>query len=73
MKTPQGMIIPFKIDTGVTRGMPYIDMREWKEGFVMIETVRKNFEGLTKEEILKSELYRKTQSMVGNQPAVKLK
>ena len=43
VKTPQGVIIPFKRDTGVTRGMPYIGMREWKEGFGMIETVRKNF------------------------------
>ena len=54
-------------------GITYIDMRERKEGFGMIETVRKNFEGFTKEEILKSKLYRKTQSMVGNPPAVRFK
>ena len=36
----------------------------------MIETVRKNFEGFTKEEILKAKLSRKTHSMVGNPPAV---
>ena len=42
VKTPQGVIVPFKIDTCVTRGMPYIDMSECKEGFGMIETVRKN-------------------------------
>ena len=54
VKTHQGVIIPFKRDTGVTRGMAYIDMRECKEGFGMIETVRLNFEGFTKEEILKA-------------------
>ena len=36
----------------------------------MIETVRKNFEGFTKEEILKAKLSCKTQSMVGNPPEV---
>ena len=39
----------------------------------MIETVCKNFEGFTKEEILKTELSRKTQFMVGNPPAVRFK
>ena len=34
--TPQGVLIPLKIYTGITKGMPYIDMREWKEGFGMI-------------------------------------
>ena len=28
--TPQWVIIQFKRDTGVTRGRPYIDIREWK-------------------------------------------
>ena len=73
MKTPQGVIIPFTRDTGVTRGMPYIDMKEWKEGFGMIETVRKNFEGFTNEDILKAKLSRKTQSMVVKLPAVRFK
>ena len=26
--TPQGVVISFKRDTGLTKGMPYIDMRE---------------------------------------------
>ena len=73
MKTPQGMIIPFKIDTGVTRGMPYIDTREWKEGIGMIKIVRKNFKGFTKEDILKAKLSRMTHSMVGNPSAVRFK
>ena len=37
----------------------------------MIETVRNNFEGFTKEEILKAELYLKTHPMVGNPHAVR--
>ena len=39
----------------------------------MIETVRKNFKGFTKEDILKVELSCKTQYMVGNPPAVRFK
>ena len=70
---PKGVIIPFNRDKGVTRGMPYTDMREWKEGFGIIETVRKNFKGSTREEILKAKLSRKTQSMVGNPPVVRFK
>ena len=67
------MIITFNRDTRVTRVMPYIDMSEWKEVFVMIDTVRKNFGGFAKEEILKANLSRKTHSMVGNPPAVRFK
>ena len=48
VKTPQGVNIPFKRDTGVTMVMTYIGMSEFKEGFGMIETVHKNFEGFTK-------------------------
>ena len=39
----------------------------------MIETVRNNFEGFTKEEILKAKLSRKTQSMLVDPPAVRFK
>ena len=46
--TPQGKEIVFRKDTGLCEGMPYIDMREHQEGVVMLETVRKNFEGYTK-------------------------
>ena len=34
--------------------MPYINHREEKAGFAMIETIRQNFEGYTKKEIAKS-------------------
>ena len=47
--TPQGVVIPFTRHTGLTKGMPYIDIREWKEGFRIIQTVRKNFDNFTRE------------------------
>ena len=56
--TPQGNTIPFKRDTGLCAGMPYIDLREHNEGFVMIETVRKNMAGFTPQEIEKAKLSR---------------
>ena len=43
----------FKRDTGLTKGILYINMREWKEGFGIIQTVRKNFDNFTSEEIEK--------------------
>ena len=33
--TPEGDTITFKRDTGLCAGMPYIDLREHKEGFVL--------------------------------------
>ena len=42
--TPKGTRIKSKQDTGLCKGMPYIDMQNFKEGAIMIETVRKNFE-----------------------------
>ena len=38
--TPEGKDITFKRDKGVCTGMPYINIRDQKEGLVMIETVR---------------------------------
>ena len=46
--TPSGTKIPFKRDKGLCNRMPYVDMREQKEAFAMVETVRSNFEGYTK-------------------------
>ena len=53
-------MILFKRDTGLTKGMPYIYMREWKEGVGMIQTFRKKFDNFTVEEIEKAKLSRKT-------------
>ena len=65
--TPQGVVIPFKRDTGLTNEMPYIDMREHKEGFGMIQNVRKNFDNFTSKDIEKTNISCKTQLMVANQ------
>ena len=46
--TPEGTRIKFKQDTGLCKGMPYIDIRNFKEGAIMIDTIRKNFEKITK-------------------------
>ena len=58
----------FKRDTGLTKGILYINMREWKEGFGIIQTFRKNFDNFTGEEIEKANISRKTQLMVDNPP-----
>ena len=71
--TPQGIVIPFKMNTGLTKGIPYIDMREWKEGFVMIQTFRKNIDKFTGKDIDKAKLSCKMQSMVANPPYERFK
>ena len=47
-------MIPFKCDTGLCAGMPYIDIREHTQGLVMIKTVCKNMTGFTPQEIKKA-------------------
>ena len=49
--TPEGKVIPFKRDKGMCVGIPYIDLRDYKQGLVLIETVRKNIGGFNREEI----------------------
>ena len=66
---PGGDNIPFKRDKGLTVGVPYIDLREHKQGLVLIETARKNFTGFTPQEIEKGKLSRQTQERVGHPPA----
>ena len=61
--TPKGKKIVFKRDTGVCKGMPYIDLRTYKAGLAMINTVRKNFESYAKKEIEKSKLSCTVQSI----------
>ena len=36
--TPKGETIPFQRDKGMCVGMPYIDLQEFKQGLVIIET-----------------------------------
>ena len=54
--TLKGEVIVFKRDTGVCKGMPYIDLQDQKEGSAMIETVKKNLVGFIKREIKKADL-----------------
>ena len=48
--------------------MPYIDLRDYEQGLVLIETVCKNMGGFTHEEIEGAKLSRQTQGRVGNPP-----
>ena len=66
--SPKGTKIIFKWDTGVTRGIPYIDLQEHQEGISMIETVRKNFEGVTKKQLNKAITARLLQRQIGHPP-----
>ena len=65
---PAGHTIPFKRDTGLCAGMPYIDLCKHKQGLVMIETICKNMTGFTPQEIAKAKLSRQTQGRVGHPP-----
>ena len=66
--TPEGKYISFKSDKGVCTGMPYIDLRDQKEGLVMIEIIRKNMGVNTPETLKGSQLARVAQGRVGNPP-----
>ena len=37
--TPEGVTITFRRDTGICKGMPYIDLREEKTRIAMIQTI----------------------------------
>ena len=66
--TPEGETIPLKRDKGMRVEMLYIDLREFKQGIVLIETVSKNMGGFTHEEIEGAKLARQMQGRVGNLP-----
>ena len=61
---PEGKKIVFQRDTGLCNRMPYIDMREHKEAFALLQTVQKNFEGFTQRQVKQAKLARRTQAMV---------
>ena len=71
--SPKGTKIIFKRDTGVCRGMPYIDLREHQAGISMIKTVRKNFEGVTKTQLNKAITARVLQRRIGHPPEERYK
>ena len=64
--TPQGKVIVFKRDTGVCKGMPYIDLHTKHEGHVMIETMKNNIKGFTKKEAERVKLSRVVQRRIGH-------
>ena len=66
--TPKGVTITFKIDTGICKGMPYINICKENTGLVMIQTILQNFEGFTGREVLRAKLAREVQSRIGNPP-----
>ena len=68
LTTPKGKKIMFKRDIGVCMGMPYINLREHKEGISTIKTVCKKFAGATKCEIEKAIQSRTVQRRIGQPP-----
>ena len=62
-----GTKLVLKRGSGVCKGFPYLDMADpdHKDAIAMLQTVRKNMEGLTKCEVKKSVLARKAQARVG--------
>ena len=44
VRTPAGKEIVFKRESGVYKGMPYIDLREHMSGFALIETIEGNID-----------------------------
>ena len=59
--SPSGEDIVFKRDTGLCNCIPYIDMCKNHTGLVLLQTVRKNFEGFTKKQVEKALLARNVQ------------
>ena len=66
--TPEGKYITFKRDKGMCTGMPYIDLREQKEGLLMIETIRTDMGVHTPEKIKGDQMSRVAQGRVGRPP-----
>ena len=65
--SPQGKRTIFKRDTGVCKGMPYIDLREHgQDGIAMISTVRERFDGHTQKEVEKAILSRVVRRRIGH-------
>ena len=80
-ESPEGMILTFKKDKGLCDGMPYLDLSrpqdyisyKPKENMTFVETVRKNMEGFTKEEVLAATRAREAMAMMAHPPLEKMK
>jgi len=80
--SPDGLIITFKRDVGMTGGMPYIDMDRpkehisrivAKEAVSCIETVRKNMQGFTLEECTRAKGARDAMAMMAHPSEEKMR
>ncbi|KAL7504016.1 hypothetical protein ACHAXN_001720, partial [Cyclotella atomus] len=79
--SPDGVLLTFKRDLGVTKGMPYIDMTQpkdhvsriyAKDSTAFVETVRKNMEGFTIEEVQRAVAARDALAMMAGPPEDKV-
>lgn len=80
--SPDGMLLTFKRDSGMTGGMPYIDMDNLqdhvsyvtpRDGTVLIETVRENLRGLTLEQCIKARAAMDALAMMAHLPDEQIK
>ncbi len=76
---PDGFTMVFKQDVGLCNGMPYVDMRadadtfivptdtfKKEAGVIMVQTVRNNYEGFTKEEVRQAIAAREAQALMAH-------
>ena len=73
VRTPAGEEIVFKRDSGVCKGMPYIDLHEHMHGFTLIETIEDTMNkfragGGSDDKIKKAMLSRQIQNQIGCPP-----
>ena len=71
--TPQGKEIVFQKDTGMCKGMPFIDMREHHDAFAMVQTVQENFKGFTEKQVKKAILACEAQAKLAHPTDEKFK
>jgi hypothetical protein len=80
--SPEGVLLTFKRDVGVTGGMPYIDMSRPKDhitrvvcqdSMTCVETVRANMEGFTLEQCTRAKGARDAMAMMAHPPEGKMK
>jgi hypothetical protein len=64
-ETPEGVI---KFERCPMTGFPYVDMKKYgmKAATMMVQTIRKNYEGYTREEVERAILARKMQARAGH-------
>jgi hypothetical protein len=75
---PTGGRVDFKLNTGVCRRMAYIDLRAPEEhffddGLAMVQTVRGNYEGYTKAQVVKAREARRALAMMAHPTDERLK